>query len=206
MFLMPYKRYSAADNMAADLAMLEAWPLKDIPRLRFYGWKGRPYTCGLSQKPELVAALLPRGAELARRPSGGGIVAHGDDITYALVVPRGREICEMRARQSYESVHAAIVSALGRFGIACMLYRPDSENGAQGGLYACFSSPAPYDVVSPGGIKIAGAAQKRTRKGILFQGSVMPPGGVDRKELSLAMAQEFAKMLGEEIESIDFPF
>jgi lipoate-protein ligase A len=36
----------------------------------------------------------------------------------------------------------------------------------------CFATPAANDVLHPGGKKIAGAAMKRSRQGLLIQGSI----------------------------------
>ena len=41
----------------------------------------------------------------------------------------------------------------------------------------CFVSPSPNDVIANNGAKLAGAAQRRTRKGILHQGSVSLEAG-----------------------------
>ena len=40
----------------------------------------------------------------------------------------------------------------------------------------CFDSPVQFDVVNDEGGKLAGAAQRRTRWGLLHQGSVVEPG------------------------------
>src|SRR6185369_15523189 len=120
-----------------------------------------------------VKSQLPPGEtfDLCRRPTGGGVVDHRDDWTYALVIPRGHPLEELRATNSYRAVHEALADALRAQDVAAETKTASTEleedsNGV------CFQRAEIYDVVhAPSGAKIAGAAQKRNKHGLLFQGS-----------------------------------
>jgi len=206
MFLLPEKVSSARANMLADSALLESSGAMNAPFLRFYGWLGDCFTCGISQNIDDARKLMPKGAFLEKRPSGGGLVDHRKDLTYALAVPRGRALCEMRAADSYREVHAAIARALANFGSSASLCARDFPK-PKGALAVCFSMPAVHDVILQNGKKFAGAAQKRTRDGILFQGSMLR-GELresDEAAFKAQIAKNFAEILGEACKNSDFP-
>jgi lipoate-protein ligase A len=134
--------------------------------------------------------------ELCRRATGGGIVDHRDDWTYALVIPRGHPLEERPATQSYREIHEALAAALRAQGAdavtkpcadeqaACAADSPvqpgkRGATAAAGPAGVCFQRAEIYDVVSGlDGAKIAGAAQKRNKHGLLFQGSVWRPAAM----------------------------
>jgi len=181
--LLPTRTAGAAENMALDFLLLQRYP-ETAPRLRHYEWQGPAFTFGFSQKIEFVRANLPAGEsfDLCRRPTGGGIVDHRDDWTYALVVPRSHPLYDERASHSYRIVHECLASALSLLGQPAELKTvcgPDdtcaAEKAKQVGVIpgVCFQRAELYDVVNKHtGKKIAGAAQKRNKHGLLFQGSL----------------------------------
>jgi lipoate-protein ligase A len=168
--ILPTRTASAAANMATDLMLLESYPKPDTPRLRHYGWSGPAWSFGLSQTfNETHERILALPCELVRRPTGGGLVDHLDDWTYALVVPPGARGYRDGPAALYRLVHEQIAAAFAAQGLASVLHAVKSTDG----LHAvCFEQPEQYDLTLPGGAKIAGAAQKRTRDGLLVQGSI----------------------------------
>ena len=153
---------SAALNMAVDEALLE---LARTPTLRFYGWR-RPsvsfgYFCPFAE----VSSEKER-RELVRRWTGGGVVLHGTDLTYSLIFPRAHDSSCASSRQIYSFVHSAIHRAL-RGSVDAVLAVADAPKVSD----ACFANPVAADVLVDGR-KIAGAAQRRTRAGLLQQGSI----------------------------------
>jgi len=191
-------------------------------RFRSYGWHRPSWSFGYSQKIAWVREHLPpeaEGAELVRRPTGGGVVDHREDWTYALVIPRGHELDAVRAAESYRTVHAALVAALGACGQPAALKKhcePEGETGEDGGACTavkgptvCFARPELYDILNPAtGAKIAGAAQKRTKEGLLFQGSVWRPAAEavrDWDALQVAFVAELASVLGAEARETPWP-
>jgi len=170
---------AAAANMAADMLLLEAYPAAGAARLRHYGWSGPAWTFGYSQKWAWAREQAPEsaqpGAALVRRASGGGLVDHRGDWTWALVIPRGHALWGEPAPCAYSAVHEAVAAALDGAGAAVELAACPGRGApkGRGGPGLCFVQAEPADVVRAGdGRKVAGAAMKRTRAGLLLQGSI----------------------------------
>ncbi len=155
--------------MALDEALLEAMPRLGKPVLRFYGWKQAAASFGYFQRfADVERATLLR--PLVRRPTGGGIVPHDADWTYSLAFPTVHEWYSLRAEQSYHRVHQWLQTAFARLDIPTAL-APCCRITGPG---QCFVGHEKSDLLWQGR-KIAGAAQRRTRTGLLIQGSVQPP-------------------------------
>jgi lipoate-protein ligase A len=76
--------HAAALNMAIDEALLRT---AREPLLRIYRWARPAVSFGYFGKWADVHRAWPE-REAVRRWTGGGIVPHGDDLTYSLIVPR----------------------------------------------------------------------------------------------------------------------
>lgn len=189
----------AATNMAIDAALLESLP-DGLAVFRHYGWTEPAATFGYAQAYASVASELasgqprtsqaqtgdaqahtrrPRHATLVRRLTGGGIVDHCNDWTYALVIHPSLPAAQTPATELYERVHRAIAQTLTALRIetqlapcpkACTSAPPVSRT--QHPVAQCFVTPAANDVLRPDGRKIGGAAMKRNRNGLLIQGSL----------------------------------
>jgi lipoate-protein ligase A len=77
------------------------------------------------------------------------------------------------------------------------------------GPTVCFTRAELYDVIDPAtGVKIAGAAQKRTKEGLLYQGSIWrpaAPGVRDWDAFQAAFVAALAETLGAEAEETPWP-
>jgi lipoyl(octanoyl) transferase len=158
-----------AFNMALDEALLMAMPRLRRPVLRFYGWSQPAASFGYFQnysEVERATRLRP----LVRRPTGGGIVPHDADWTYSLAIPAGHDWHALRAIDSYRRVHEWIRDGFAKLRVATEL----AAAAKQAGAGECFAGHERFDVLWRGK-KIAGAAQRRTRDGLLIQGSIQPP-------------------------------
>ncbi len=201
--LLPVRTAGAAENMAVDFLLLQRYPDAKAPRFRHYAWRAPAFTFGYGQKIAFVRSQLPAGEtfELCRRPTGGGIVDHRADWTYALVLPRGHPLEEVRATQSYRTIHEALAETLRAQGVAAITQTaPDESAHAAGPEGVCFQRAELYDVINAAsGAKIAGAAQKRNKHGLLFQGSIARPvagPGVDWERFGAEFADRLATALG----------
>ncbi|MFN7139315.1 MAG: biotin/lipoate A/B protein ligase family protein [Limisphaerales bacterium] len=156
-------------NMALDEALLELAATHAKPVLRFYSWTEPAASFGYSQhysEIEKVTHLRP----LVRRPTGGGLVPHDADWTYSLVVPPHHWWYELPATESYRLVHEWLRDAFAKMNVVTEV-APCCRKEVPG---QCFLGWEKYDLLWFGG-KIAGAAQRRNKYGLLIQGSVQPP-------------------------------
>jgi len=193
---------SAAMNMAIDEALLQN---AKVASLRFYRWGHAALSFGYFGKFADVEAY-GKERELVRRWTGGGIVLHGDDLTYSVVIPAGDPAFAYSTMSIYEKTHEALREALGATGqhaklatVAAVSDRrssvipseveesltiPDIARDVSTPLdmtkalierrynhKVCFANPVRADVLL-NGQKVAGAAQRRTRAGLLQQGSI----------------------------------
>jgi lipoate-protein ligase A len=97
-------------------------------------------------------------------------VPHDADWTYSLAFPANHQWYGLRAQESYRRAHEWIQAAFARLDVPTEL-APCCRKAAPG---QCFAGHEKSDVLWHGR-KIAGAAQRRTRAGLLIQGSVQPP-------------------------------
>jgi lipoate-protein ligase A len=153
-------------QMACDEALLAC---AGRPVLRVFRWDGPWVSLGYFVPWREAAAVRP-GWPACRRWTGGGVVVHGDDFTFALTAPRIEAWARLRPDESYRALHLAVASALRGAGCPAALF-----DGAPRGALACFAAPVRHDVVDGTG-KIAGGAQRRTKRGLLHQGSIRHEG------------------------------
>ena len=154
---------SAALNMALDEALLET---AASPTLRFYRWRGPALSFGYFGSYADVAGQRSH-REIVRRWTGGGVVPHGDDLTYSVVIPASHPFFARAPLAIYSDLHDVIRGALKVNGIDAALANSVSPKVSDD----CFANAVCADVISEGR-KIAGAAHRRSRAGLLHQGSI----------------------------------
>jgi lipoate-protein ligase A len=227
--MLPNRTGGAAENMALDFLLLQRYPEATVPRFRHYEWRRAACTFGFGQKIAFVRAHLPGpdDFDLCRRPTGGGIVDHRQDWTYSLVIPGGHALFDERATGSYRAVHECLAGALDACGLPAEVKTAgetmnssgselarDSEDLSrasllpQAGPGICFQRAELYDVINPRtGAKIAGAAQKRNKHGLLLQGSVEKGslGPVDWDALAGKFSEALGRKLGAGPEETPWP-
>ena len=166
--------HPAALNMALDEVLLAG--LEGTAVLRCYRWSRPAVSFGCFGRVAAIRADYP-DAEPVRRWTGGGTVEHGRDFTYTLLVPRALPLAILAASESYRRIHDAVASALAAAGWpgveaaeTANTHRASAADAAPF-LKPCFAHPVPYDLLAAGH-KIAGGAQRRTRHGLLHQGSI----------------------------------
>lgn len=151
------------ENMAVDEWLLET--MID-PILRVYRWQGRWGSLGcfgcLKEAIETNSKI-----SWVRRSTGGGIVDHQRDWTYSFLIPATEKLVRLKPLESYRLIHERLNFVLiDRFNLC----RSGAVEGRPGGV--CFESPVEFDLIDGVGNKVAGAGQRRTKQGLLHQGSV----------------------------------
>jgi len=184
--------HSAAMNMAMDEALLE---YATIPLVRFYRWHSPALSFGYFGRFADVTDYQSE-RDLVRRWTGGGIVLHGKDLTYSIIIPANDAVFDESSLAIYEKIHRALVDALSRVGKFAVVAGGVDPGGiavatraaVSASGYSCFANPVPADVMVHGR-KVAGAAQRRTRRGLLQQGSIQ---GI---EVENGLTGQFARAL-----------
>lgn len=164
---------SGKGNPESNMRM-DAWLLSTAgdrpPLLRFYGWTEPAASYGYFQRADRVASMTQL-RPLVRRPTGGGLVPHDADWTYSLSFPPLHWWYALSAKESYQLVHEWVSEAFSQLGVRTEL-SPSCATDEPG---KCFAGAVASDVLR-NGRKIAGAAQRRSRDGLLIQGSVQSDG------------------------------
>ncbi len=187
--------HSPAWNMAADELLLSSGaPEWEMPLLRIYFWDRRAMSIGLSQ---LYPEQYSQNYAVVRRPTGGGNVFHDVDLTYTVVIPAGHKYAALNRMDSYRIFHEAMLPVFAGAGVESVLQQSEQKE-ADRATMQCFVSPSRFDLVDRSGRnKYAGAAQRRTRQGILHQGSVLlSVAGGDREKLIRMIKEAFCTRLG----------
>jgi lipoyl(octanoyl) transferase len=165
---------TAAENMAVDEMLFLT---SERPVLRFYRWVRPSVSFGYFTPWEEVVRQYV-GRDLVRRWTGGGIVEHGRDLTYSLICPNGKSLPP--TIDFYRFVHLAIAGILRQSGHPVEVARQTDQVRSP----ACFEKAVQFDLKLRGK-KIAGAAIRRNRIGLLLQGSIQ----------HFALPVEFHRML-----------
>ena len=186
----------AAWNMALDEVLLDGLGVE--PWLRIYRWERPAVSIGYFEPHGPAMANWPR-RDLVRRWTGGGIVAHGEDLTFSLLVPRAARLAGLPAAESYRLIHSAVARALMETGRPLATLHDTDLPSRDDSSHACFENPVRHDLMFSGQ-KVAGGAQRRTRRGLLHQGSIQSPAGVggsslDAGALSAALPRAFGQVV-----------
>jgi len=155
--------------MACDEALAG---VMEAPVLRTYRWAEPAVTFGYAQRLQNVQNLA-NGRPVMRRWTGGGTVFHGEELTLGLAIPASEDFTCLSSAQIYQAIHEALLPAIRQI-------LPDAKLVALEGCRCgpvCFDSPVAYDIIA-GSRKILGGALRRSRQGVLYQGSLhasVPP-------------------------------
>ncbi|MDP1784954.1 MAG: lipoate--protein ligase family protein, partial [Sulfuricurvum sp.] len=157
-------------NMAVDEALLSGFKEGDMPILRLYGWEnalslGRFSTFFKSLHQENIQA---ENVPCVRRMSGGGILVHGGDLSYSLIIPRdwlrGKGV-----KEGYHYLCGFLISLYKKLGhkaqFACDLQWDEIRSDI------CLAGTQAYDIVIEGK-KMGGNAQRHTRHALFQHGSI----------------------------------
>jgi lipoyl(octanoyl) transferase len=157
---------SGPEAMAVDEWLLET---RQSPTLRMYRFHGAWASIGYFGKIKQARESL-EGVNIVRRWTGGGTVDHRADWTYSLIIPKAHEASKMKGSEIYRAIHTKLILVLANEGSIAQLSTGQTKCGCM-----CFENPVEFDVLDADGQKLAGAAQKKSKHGLLHQGSVALP-------------------------------
>lgn len=162
---------SAQWNMAVDEALLENFGEGDLPILRLYGWESA-LTAGRFSKLQRsvdLEKLKEQGLSCVRRMTGGGVLVHGGDLSYALIMPRDF-LALGGVKESYRYLCRFLLRLYAKLGLQADFAQSVRHEGR--GSEVCLAGNEAYDLLIEGS-KMGGNAQRHTRK-VLFQHGTIP--------------------------------
>lgn len=159
----------ARDNMAEDEALLKNFCENDMPILRLYSWKENSITIGISQKIEEYTNLQSKENKIAKRVTGGGVLFHGHDVSYSLIIPT-KVLNTLSVKESYEEICTFLINFYKKLGLS-VCYAKDSKDITLSKSEYCQVGFEAYDIIA-NGKKIGGNAQRRSKKAIFQHGSI----------------------------------
>ncbi len=187
---------SAQKNMQKDKALLEEFKSTYRPIFRVYEWEDS-FTYGVSQKLESMQHLVKQTQNHAQRMTGGGILFHGNDISYSLIIPISY-VENLSVKKSYEVICSFLMTFYRSLGLTPS-YAKDLETINLIKNDYCKQGFEPYDIVI-NGKKIGGNAQRRTKVAIFQHGSISIDStnesrGYSLEDLGVNIGFKEAKML-----------
>ena len=168
----------AKENMEFDKSLLELGE----PTFRLYTWKKNSFTLGRSQKEDNIEKF---GSDWARRETGGGLLLHGCDVSYSIIIPT-KLLDNKSVKESYEYLCSFLLNFYKKLGLH-VKYAKDI-NVELSKSFFCQKGFEPYDMIIKNK-KIGGNAQRRTKTTILQHGSI--PLKKDSREYAGYSLEEF---------------
>ena len=163
-------------NMAIDEAVfLEVIRGNSKPTLRFYDWNPPTLSYGYNQNidKEIDFDLAKKkGFGYVRRPTGGRMVLHKDEVTYSVIAPIAGNL-EGNITNSYSAISQALAAGLNRLGIQAEFEKGTlSSSHQRKATNPCFTSSSKYEL-KLGNKKIVGSAQVRKKNCLLQHGAIL---------------------------------
>ena len=143
---------TATLNMAIDEMLLGSQAAPDTaPTLRFYTWAVPAYSVGYFQDVDEIFKRFQSaktGAPVVRRVTGGGLVFHGQDVTFSITAKENSPFFSGEVKDSYLKVNEAL-----RVGLKPVFQGIDYADcktipsGRGKGNRICFEAPSCYDLL-----------------------------------------------------------
>ncbi len=166
-------------NMAKDEAILQGViDKKSPPTIRFYDWNPPTASCGYNQTAEKevdFTLLRKKGYAFIRRPTGGRLVLHKNEVTYSVIAPL-KDFLNGGITHTYSQISLALAKGFEQMGIDVQLEKGSlSSQHQRQNSNPCFTSASRYEL-SFQRKKIVGSAQVRKENCFLQHGSILLNG------------------------------
>lgn len=156
--------------MSVDEALLSGFEEVDLPILRLYRWENALSLGRFSQVDKSLDSSKVKEAKLScvRRMTGGGVLLHGRDLCYTLIVPRTL-LRDKGVKQSYRYLCSFLIHLYKRLGYEASFALENEQRLHRSEV--CLAGKEAYDIVIEGK-KMGGNAQRYSRCALMQQGSV----------------------------------
>lgn len=168
----------AKRNMEIDTMLLDGLDaFSNSPVLHFYDWTFPSATYGhfIDPADHLSEDVFTHNyLQLAKRPTGGGLIFHTNDLAFSVLVPAAHEAYSVNILENYAFVNKLVIEVIeafiGRPATLGLLPNEPIANDPHSGNF-CMAKPTKYDVMLDGR-KVGGGAQRRKKSGFLHQGTI----------------------------------
>jgi len=155
-------------NMCKDEALIKSFNENSHPILRIYHWS-KSITIGISQNIKEYSYLNDFSKDIAKRVTGGGVLFHGHDLSYSLVLPSSY-FKDYKIKESYEKICYFLINFYKKLGLDAN-YAKDIKDVNLSKNEFCQVGFEAYDILINKD-KIGGNAQRRTKRLVFQHGSI----------------------------------
>lgn len=157
--------------MAVDEALIKCFDHKSLPIFRIYSWKPSISLGRFSKINNNINlnGVKEKNIDLSRRMSGGGILIHGNEISYSLSLPK-TFIKNHGVKQNYKYLCSFLLKLYEKLSLKA--YFACDINIKEKKSELCLAGTEAYDIVI-NNKKIGGNAQRHTSN-LLFQHGTIP--------------------------------
>ncbi len=161
---------SAEYNMAVDEALLSNFKEGDLPILRLYRWETSLSLGRFSKLSQSVDMQILEKQKLpfVRRMTGGGILVHGGDLSYSIVLPR-ENLKDIGIKESYRHLCKFLINLYKKLGLSAKFAHDLKLSISKSNI--CMASNEPYDIII-NGKKIGGNAQRYIKEAVFQHGTI----------------------------------
>ncbi len=183
-------KMSAKANMDFDKSLVENFD--GTPIFRLYSWEKNSFTIGRFQQRKDIPNIEKFGTNYAKRMTGGGLLLHGCDVSYSIIMPTSL-LGTKNVKESYEYICQFLLNFYKNIALH-VEYAKDLDLALSKSSF-CQEGFEPYDMICQGK-KLGGHAQRRTKKLIFQHGSI--PLKKDDRDFSGYSLEEFGISISED--------
>jgi lipoate-protein ligase A len=98
------------------------------------------------------------------------VILHLDDLAFSVIVPASHPFYSLNSLHSYQMINSMVIEAIQMvLPLKGLLLQDDLPEAPRGGF--CMAKPTKFDLLYEGK-KVGGAAQRKTKNGLLHQSSL----------------------------------
>ncbi|MCD6173564.1 MAG: lipoate--protein ligase family protein [Sulfurimonas sp.] len=163
--------------MAVDEALLSNFKDKDLPILRLYRWEPSLSLGRFSNLYDTLDlnTLEKQNIPFVRRMTGGGILIHGGDLSYSIVLPKN-SLKGIGVKKSYRYLCEFLIHLYKKLNLHAKFANDLELHISKSNI--CMKANEPYDIII-NSKKIGGNAQRYTKETLFQHGSI--PINLDTK-------------------------
>lgn len=155
--------------MRIDSELFAQFKRTQRPFFRTYSWEdGVTYGVAYTDSDLTRLGIPADDVHVAKRLTGGGILHHGNDISYAFAIPTSY-VGTLSVKASYEALCEFLLHFYKSLGLSAQ-FAINSGLALEHHAF-CQKGFEPYDIVIHNR-KIGGNAQRRSKQGIFMHGSI----------------------------------